>query len=72
MQVIIIIMFIVSIFSCNAYAGGESGEKKAGAVLAAEEIIQMRSTLAQDFIKPDMEITEETFKNVCGAVGKRV
>ena len=72
MQVIIIIMFILSIFSCHAHAGDETGTRKAGAVSAAEEIIQMRSTLAQDFIKPDMEITEETFKNVCGAVGKRV
>ena len=72
MQVIIIIMFILSIFSCHAHAGDEVGTRKAGAVSAAEEIIQMRSTLARNFIKPDMEITEETFKNVCGAVAKRV
>ena len=45
--------------------------KKAVAVAAAEEIINMRSSLAKTFIKPDMDVTEETFKNVCGAVGKR-
>ena len=73
MQVIIIFtIFILSIFTYPAHAGDEMGAKKAGAVSAAEEIIQMRSTLARNFIKPDMEITEETFKNVCGAVAKRV
>ena len=73
MQTIIVItMLILSIFTYPAHAGDEVGKMKAGAVSAAEEIIQMRSTLAQNFIKPDMEITEETFKNVCGAVGKRV
>lgn len=73
MQVIIIlIVFILSIFTYPAHARDEIGTKKTGAVSAAEEIIQMRSTLAQNFIKPDMEITEETFKNVCGAVAKRV
>lgn len=73
MQVIIIlIMFILSIYTYPAHAGDEIGAKEAGAVSVAEEIIQMRSTLAQNFIKPDMEITEETFKNVCGAVAKRV
>ena len=70
--IIIVIVFIISMVTCPAHAGEEVGTKKAGAVLAAEEIIQMRSTLAQNFIKPDLEITEETFKNVCGAVGKRV
>ncbi len=37
----------------------------------ASEIIDMRSSLARDFIKPDAQITEETFNSVCGAVGKR-
>jgi len=46
--------------------------KRNRAVSVAEEIIQLRNTLARNFIKPDMEISEETFKNVCGAVSKRV
>lgn len=46
--------------------------KKVRAMDAAEEITSMRSTLAKNFIKPDTDITEETFKSVCGAVGKRV
>src|SRR3989304_8341652 len=66
------IIIILSIFTCPAHAEDEMGAKKTGAVSAAEEIIQMRSTLARNFIKPDMEITEDTFKNVCGAVAKRV
>ncbi|MCC7202334.1 MAG: DUF3365 domain-containing protein [Nitrospirae bacterium] len=73
MQVIIIsIVFMISFFSLPVHAQEETGSKKPGAISAADEIIQMRSTLAQNFIKPDMEITEETFKNVCGAVAKRV
>ncbi len=73
MQVIIFIaMFVLSIITCPAFAADEVGTKRTGAVSAAEEIIQMRSTLAQNFIRPEMEITEETFKNVCGAVAKRV
>lgn len=73
MQIIIIlIIFILTIFTYPAHAEDEMEAKKTGAVSAAEEIIQMRSTLARNFIKPDMEITEETFKNVCGAVAKRV
>ena len=70
--IIVITMLILSIFTYPAHAGDEVGKMKAGAVSAAEEIIQMRSTLAQNFIKPDLEITEETFKNVCGAVARRV
>jgi len=50
----------------------EPADKKAKAVAMADEIISMRSNLAKTFIKPDTEITEETFKKVCGAVGKRV
>lgn len=38
---------------------------------AAAEIIDMRSSLAKSFIGPGMEITTETFKNVCGRVGAR-
>ncbi len=55
-----------------AIAGENSEEKKSRAVSITDEIIQMRSGLAQTFIKPDSEITEDIFKNVCGAVGKRV
>ncbi|MBZ0220798.1 MAG: DUF3365 domain-containing protein [Candidatus Methylomirabilis sp.] len=39
---------------------------------AAAEIIDMRSSLAKAFIEPGMEITPETFKNICGRVGARV
>jgi len=73
MQVIIFsILFIISLLSIPVHAQDEAAGKKAGATSAAEEIIQMRSNLAQTFIKPDMEITEDTFKNVCGAVARRV
>ena len=56
----------------SAQAQEAMDAKKAKAVAAADEIITMRSTLAKNFIKPGAEITEETFRNVCGAVGKRV
>lgn len=42
------------------------------AMAAADEIITMRSGLAAEIIKPGIVIDEEIFKNVCGAVGKRV
>ncbi len=70
--IIILIALFLYISAYPSYAGDESGSKKAGAVSSAEEIIQMRSALAQTFVKPDMEITEDTFKSVCGAVAKRV
>lgn len=54
------------------YAQEGIDAKKARAVAVADEIISMRSKLATAFIKPDTEITAETFNNVCGAVGKRV
>lgn len=56
----------------SAVAGisAQSPEEKAAAI--ADEIITMRSTLAREFIKPGVEVNEETFKKVCGAVGKRV
>ncbi len=38
----------------------------------AAEIIDLRSSLSRSFIKPGADITEETFKGVCGAVAKRV
>ena len=53
------------------WAGNDLETKKAAAVKTADEIINMRSSLAKAFIRPDTEITEETFKNVCGAVFKR-
>ncbi len=55
----------------SLWAGDDLEARKVAAVRAADEIINMRSALAQTFIKPDTEITEETFKNVCGAVFKR-
>lgn len=56
----------------SAIAGisAQSPEEKAAAI--ADEIITMRSTLAKEFIKPGVEVNEETFRKVCGAVGKRV
>lgn len=57
------------------FAGAEDialAHKKDNAAADAEEIISMRSRLAREFIKPGVEVTEETFKRVCGAVGKRV
>src|SRR3970040_752954 len=60
------------ILPVNIWADEALEERRASAITAADEIINMRSSLAQAFIKPDMEITEETFKNVCGAVAKRV
>ncbi|OGP38725.1 MAG: hypothetical protein A2X93_00210 [Deltaproteobacteria bacterium GWC2_56_8] len=38
----------------------------------AEEIISMRSSLAKTFVLPGAEVNEDTFKKVCGAIGKRV
>lgn len=46
--------------------------EKDSAAAYASEITELRSTLAGTFVKPGAEITEETFKNVCGAVGRRV
>lgn len=43
-----------------------------GAAAYASGIIEMRSRLAAEFIRPGAEITDETFRQVCGAVGKRV
>lgn len=47
--------------------------KKDNVMADANEIIEMRSALARTFIRSDTgEITEDTFKKVCGAVAKRV
>lgn len=65
-------LFLLFLLLFPAFLHAESLEaKKVKAVNAADEIINMRSSLAKTFIKPDMSVTEETFKNVCGAVGKR-
>lgn len=63
--------FAAIVISAGALAD-EADDKKAMATAIVDEIVNMRSSLAQAFIKPDAEITEETFKKVCGAVGKRV
>lgn len=42
------------------------------AMADVNEIISMRSELAKEFIKPGSEVTEETFKKVCGRVGKKL
>jgi len=41
----------------SLWAGDDLGAKKAAAVTSADEIINMRSSLAQAFIRPDTEIT---------------
>ncbi len=46
--------------------------RKDNAAADAEAIIELRSKLAREFIKPGAVVTEETFKRVCGAVGKKV
>lgn len=66
-----ILVFILLLLPASLLAEEAVEAKKGMAVAVADEIISMRSTLAQAFIKPDMEITDETFKNVCGAVSKR-
>lgn len=46
--------------------------QKDAAAAYASQIIEMRDTLAATFVKPGSDINEETFRNVCGAVGARV
>lgn len=60
------------ILPVNIWAGEALEERRASAITAADEVINMRSSLADGFIKPDMEITEEVFKNTCGSVAKRI
>lgn len=71
-KVFLAAMLLLSAFSSYVSADEGFEARKVSAVTVADEIINMRSSLAEIFIKPDMEITEETFKNVCGAVQKRV
>lgn len=70
-----VFVMVALIASGAALAHGEDGStelKKARAAEMASEITNLRSTLAKTFIKTGMVVTEETFKSVCGAVGKRV
>lgn len=62
------------VFSAGlAYADDIALEhRKDNAKADANEIIDMRSTLAKEFIKPGVEVNEDTFKKVCGQVAKRV
>lgn len=63
----------IAAFTAAVQAGAASGRNaQERANLAAAEIIDMRSSLAKEFIKPGTVITADTFKQVCGAVGKRV
>ena len=64
--------FVLSLAGVSAAVIAGEMDKKVRAEEYAGEIIGMRSSLARTFIKPDAEITMETFKSVCGAVGKRV
>ena len=63
------LLVLLSIASPAAAEG--VGFKEAARAYAAE-ITGLRSELARSLIVPETEITPETFKGVCGAVGKRV
>jgi hypothetical protein len=71
------LLFIAIVSLVSAAPALSSGDiarehRKDNARADANEIIEMRSTLAKEFIKPEVEITEDVFKNVCGSVAKRV
>lgn len=66
-------MFSFLSTACAAAAGDIAQEhRKDNAIANVNEIIEMRSALAKEFIKPGTEITEDVFKSVCGSVAKRV
>lgn len=67
-----IIVFMLVAFLPALAAADDMAARQERAEAYAKEIIEMRSTRAAEFIKPGVEITPETFKLVCGAVGKRV
>lgn len=69
---LVLSLCLASVMPIPLFADEGLEARKVNAVAAADEIINMRSSLAEIFIRPDMEITEETFKNVCGAVQRRV
>lgn len=60
------------LIAAPALAGVSAQDPAERAEAAVDEIITMRSTLAREFIKPGVEVSEETFKKVCGSVGMRV
>ena len=62
---------LLVVFAVCGSATVRSEDKKASGEEIAAEIIELRETLAKNFIKPGAEVTEETFKGVCGAVAKR-
>lgn len=64
--------FAVASASAVWAGAGVDTDRMMRAEEAASEIINMRSVRARQFIKPGVEITPETFRKVCGAVGKRV
>lgn len=65
-------VLVIAAFAA-AYVRAETGvSPQEKAARAAGEIINMRSSLAKEFIKPGAVVTGETFKKVCGAVGARV
>ncbi len=72
----VVVLTVAAIFSSAFAYALDAKDERLQLVLRANsyatEIIEMRSSLAKAFIKPGADITEETFKNVCGAVGKRV
>ncbi|MBI5588416.1 MAG: DUF3365 domain-containing protein [Deltaproteobacteria bacterium] len=61
-------------FTCGVAAADDIAlaHRRDNAEADAVEIISMRSALAKEFIKPGAEVNEETFKKVCGEVGKKV
>lgn len=71
--IILFAALVLAAFVAAVQARAGTGEMaRERAENAAAEIINMRSALAGEFIKPGIVITPETFKKVCGAVGARV
>lgn len=74
-KIFLALVLALSLSATAAYAGVEDialAHMKDNAEMDAAEIIEMRSALAKTFIQSGAEITPETFRKVCGAVGKRV
>src|SRR3989304_2500508 len=67
-----VIVFFIAFLPLVASAADDIIARQYRAEAYAKEIIELRKTLAREYIKPGVEITPETFMQVCGAVGMRV
>jgi len=65
-------ILIVVLMPLAALAADDMAAMQQRAEGYAAEIIEMRNTRAAELIKPGVEITPETFMEVCGAVARRV